>query len=119
MFIQFILDLLRLLGKEELYDAVWWTADLHFFVGCNDVFGYACADAEEITPEQLPLLRQAIADAKEADNVVGSCYGCLLFAARVRGMRPLKASYPREQKLWPLFDACGPEREIGFWNLHK
>ena len=38
-------------------------------------------------------------------------YGTELFSARVRKMRPQGASYklyPKE--LWPLFDACGPER---------
>lgn len=42
-----------------------------------------------------------------------------LFAARVRGMRPQGACYKGYPKdLWPLFDACGPERETGMGNPH-
>lgn len=41
----------------------------------------------------------------------------LLFSARSRGMRPQGAYYklfPRDT--WELFDACGPEREVGVGN---
>lgn len=41
-----------------------------------------------------------------------------LFAARVRSMRPQGAAYKvrYDKSIWPLFDACGPEREIGMGN---
>lgn len=45
---------------------------------------------------------------------------CDLFAARVRGMRPQGAAYTfYPPETWPLFDACGPEREIGFGNPYR
>lgn len=115
----FIFDLLRLFAEEDLIGSLYWVEDgdsFQFFVGCNDVFAWGCADGEDITLENLPQLRQAITDAKAADPVMGSIYGCHLFVARVRGMRPQGAAYPKEQALWPLFDACGPEREVGFGN---
>ncbi len=121
--IQFILDLLRLLGKEEICDLVFWIVDeednLQFFLGCNDVFGWASADAEEITSENLPQLRQAIIDIKAIDEHAPIWDACQLFVARIRGMRPQGAAYPKEKELWPLFDACGPEREVGFRNPYK
>jgi len=41
-----------------------------------------------------------------------------LFAARVRKMRPQGAAYKvrYDESIWPLFDACGPVREVGFGN---
>ena len=41
-----------------------------------------------------------------------------LFAARVRQMRPQGAAYKvrYDESIWPLFDECGPVREVGFGN---
>ena len=29
------------------------------------------------------------------------------------------AAYPEQRELWPLFDACGEERVIGYGNPYK
>jgi hypothetical protein len=42
--------------------------------------------------------------------------GITLYACRRKHMRPQGASYPSDKELWPLFDACGPEREISLGN---
>lgn len=82
-----------------------------FFINCNDLFYWATADLEEITPENIDLLEQSFADAKAACQF-GELYGGALFAARSRGMRPQQpayAQYPAE--MHPLFDAAGPVRD--------
>jgi len=78
--------------------------DVKLYVICNDTFYWGCADAESITPEELP----ALADCYK----VAGQWGGELWAARKRGMRPQRASYTEcyPKETWPLFDACGPER---------
>jgi hypothetical protein len=78
---------------------------------CNDLFFWACADAEDITPRDLPLYEQAIKDC-EAIQPSYSAYAGTIYACRKRGMRPQNpcySGYPKE--LWPLLDAAGPERD--------
>lgn len=72
-------------------------------IRCNDVFWWGCADFEEVTEANFPVLEECIKKTRE--------YGGLLFCAHVRGLRPQGAFYgviPKE--LWPLFDEAGPER---------
>ncbi len=97
------------------------------YANCNDLFDWACADAEEVTPENLEVLEQAVADVaplyekwwsypKDAPRelqppLVLKDYAVQLFACRVRVERPQGAcyqSYPPE--LAALFDAAGPDR---------
>ena len=76
------------------------------FVNCNDLFYWACADAEDITLEDIPDLERAIS---ECPNL-----GHLLWCCRKRGMRPQGPFYneftPEEAA---LFDQAGPERDDG------
>lgn len=99
---------------------LWWRTDgeyapVTFFALCNDLFAWGTADLERITPEDLPLLEQAAADVRPLVpmlNNVGE-----LYCARKRGQRPQGAAYKFiPEVLWPLFDACGPERETGMLN---
>jgi hypothetical protein len=74
------------------------------YVDCSDVFFWGCADAEEITVEQIPELLECY---KQSQGLGG-----ILWCAKTRQFRPQTAVYegwihPDE---WPLFDACGPER---------
>lgn len=83
-----------------------WVQDdgISMVVDCNDTFWWATADAEDIQPFQLGALDAAYAESPS--------HGGILWVARKRSMRPQGAIYrsiPAEQ--WPLFDACGPERE--------
>lgn len=154
----------------------------HFvtYADCSDTFFWGSSDAEEITAENIHILKETIdevyelykvRDAIESDPEYRRLYneetsatyqahvaecpmtkedgshsnsnGCSpwkpgpsehsiyayrflnsisdLFCARVRGERPqgaaYKVRYPEE--LWPLFDAAGPEREVGFGNPRK
>ena len=113
-------------------DCLWWRTDREYapitlFVQCNDFFFWGSADCEEITPDDLPALAQACKDANEVtlhdvngkQYGYGSVYGPSLWIARKRGERPQGACYPKHKELWPLYDACGPEREVGLGNPYK
>lgn len=141
--IDFIRSVLHLIdgfnSNGDLTECIWWRTDdeykpVTFFVTCNDLFYWACADSEKLTPENLPMLTQAISDVRVADGVPldfddkrpvlpeymkqhwnnwyhSGSLGAELFCARVRKMRPQQPCY----KTWSpavkaLFDACGPER---------
>jgi len=105
-----VIRLLRILAEHECHDCVWWHCDLTFFVGCNDVFCWACADAEPVASEaDVDALEQALKDADDD--------GAMLYCARKRGMRPQGALYKHidpANRHW--FDECGPEREVGPGN---
>lgn len=128
-----------------LWENISWRTDkpdyytVKFFVGCNDLFYWACADCEELTPDNLPRLIQACNDIREAYGVpIGAFpkpshnesqeereqwnkdwdrwWHCLewanaLFACRERKMRPQTPYYRNmPAELKPLFDAVGLER---------
>ena len=95
-------------------DDIWWRVDgeyapLTIFVNCNDLFFWGCSDAEMITIDNIDVFEQAYKDSID--------HGGLLFCCRVRGMRPQGAYYKYlDDGEKPLFDACGPEREIKLGN---
>lgn len=109
---QYKINLLKLVAKHDLQYDLDWNEDLIFHIGCNDLFFWGCADAESIeSQEDVDLYEQSIEDVRAFDN-----WACYLYCARKRKMRPQGAAYPDEKSLWPLFDACGPEREINMGN---
>lgn len=102
-------------------DDIWWRTDapeynpITLFVNCNDLFYWGVADCEEVTPENVELLEKTIKDVEKATK--RRRFADLLFAARVRGSRPQNAYYRYlPEELWPLFDACGPQRAIDVGN---
>ena len=109
----FIYRVLELYARYDMQDSLSWSAyggKVSFFANCNDAFWWATADAEDITPENFAILESSFADCNKALPVIGAIHANELFCSRVRGMRPQGAAYPKESELWPLFDACGPER---------
>ena len=110
-----------------------------FSVNCNDFFHWASGDGEDIEPEDLPLLKQCIEDLKATGAQTWELEVPLLFAARKRGMRPMRlwlqrlrtGSYGKDtrteaqreeweakygethEKMYQLFLAAGPERMRG------
>lgn len=117
---KFLADLCEL-SAEHPIDLEWRGMDGKptAFVNCSDLFDWGSADCEEVTPENFPMLVQAIEDAEKAVKY-GGIRGDDLFCARVRGCRPQGAAYTFiRPELWPLFDACGPERETGVGNPYK
>ncbi len=108
------INVLALFALHDLQECLWWRCDgeyapVTFFVNCNDLFFWACADAEQIELSDLPDIDRAILDAAAAVDC-GHVYGLSLWPCRKRGMRPQNCCYTEHQALWPLFDACGPER---------
>jgi len=104
-------------------DGLWWrTSDdgedrLQVFANCNDFFWWACADLEEITPDNIEVLEKAQVDLLVLEDSYADCYIHLLFCARIRKMRPQGAYYKHlPEEMWPLLNTCGPEREIDFGN---
>ena len=115
----FDLKVLAFFAAYAIHDSVWWQVhdgQVTWLVTCNDEFSWGCAACEEITPNNLPVLKQAMVDALAVDENAKPD-AIELFVARVRQMRPQNASYDLYNKaLWPLFDACGPERKKDFGN---
>ncbi|MFF0009637.1 hypothetical protein ACFYQT_40285 [Streptomyces tibetensis] len=96
-------------------DLIWHVTDgqVHLGVNVSDIFAWGGADSEAITPEMLPVLEEAWRDSKAIDQ---EFLMAPLYAARVRGERPQGAAYPATAAAQALFDACGPEREVGLGN---
>ena len=97
--IEFVLKVMRTINHYDLHDQVSWhfgsnDEDVYptFFVICNDTFAYACADAEEITEENLELLVESCEDVLKVDTI--SYYGPYLFAAIIRNQMPLDGFFP-------------------------
>lgn len=116
-------DTERLAFYQRVMDAVafdncemiWWRTDteyapITFFVNCNDLFWWATSDAETVTPENIHLLEESIKDVEAVDDI--SELAGDLFCCRSRKMRPQGAAYSKDKRFWPLFDACGPDRDI-------
>ncbi|MER7734128.1 hypothetical protein ABTX80_24875 [Streptomyces erythrochromogenes] len=113
---EFLVEVLAIFAKADSHDQLYWRPDtdgLKLWANVNDVFAWGCADLEEITVEQLPVLRQAASDLLAAKE-----YGWIaeLYTARIRGERPQGAAYPTQPALQALFNACGPERPLGLGN---
>mgnify|MGYP006280617621 CR=1 FL=1 len=84
---------------------------------CNDLFWWGTADAEKVTTEDIPLLKQCYADLNQEHLGWAALNTPELYVARKRKMRPQGAYYkyfPKE--IWPLFNACGPARPSDFGN---
>lgn len=121
---EFILDLLGFVADQDLCGMLYWRTDgqyapVTFWINTNDLFAWACAEGEEVNESNLPLLKQSVEDCVKIDPILGTLEGCALFAARMNKMRPQGAAYPKCRELWPLFDACGPEREISIGNPYR
>lgn len=116
---EYIMSILRLYDEYENQDELrWYFKDGKpvFFVNCSDLFVWGCADGEDILPDDLPAMKQAHDDCVAADSLC-SHYGPWLFAARKCKMRPQTCILKKmPDAIRPLFEACGPFREVGFGN---
>jgi hypothetical protein len=121
---EFVMQVMTFFSDEELIGILHWRTDgehapITFWTNSSDLLAWGCADCEEINEATFPILKQAVEDCKAIDPVLGGIMGCELFACRVNKMRPQGAAYPKNRELWPLFDACGPERETGIGNPYR
>lgn len=119
---QLVFDILKVLDENDAtLGNVWWRTDEEyapctFMVNCNDEFVCATADCESITKENFETLKQSFIDCYTSYKH-GKCWGSMLFCARVKHRRPQGSTYDSiPLELWPLFDACGPVREINGSN---
>jgi hypothetical protein len=115
----FFLRVMKIFADLDARDSLWWNmratgVPLQFAVNCSDVFDLG-TDFEDLTPENLHILEQAIKDVKEnyhsaAGGPMGEYDWALgLFCARIRGQRPRpRTIIPEDLRL--LFDAAGPPR---------
>src|ERR1700681_2040369 len=98
----FTTEVLRVFDECDCHTDLFWRTsgdELRLLAACSDWFYWACADAEEITPADLPLLRSCADDLlaierssteKSARTFRGAgAYVGQLCACRKRGMRPM------------------------------
>lgn len=116
---EFALRTLDVVARSDLHGELWWRTDggyapATFWIKCSDVFAWGTADAEPVTADYLPAFEQALREVREVTG--NNSWGAELYCARRRGRRPQGDAYPDDRRLWPSFDACGPEREIGLGN---
>ncbi len=102
------------MAPHDLCGEIFWRVDgknapITFFLDCSDTFSWGTADFEPLTEENIHIFEEAVADIC-AVNPDYAYYAPELFAARIRGRRPMAFAYPSDPKLHALFDACGPAR---------
>lgn len=109
--------LLKIAAKYEFTDLMYWNPSLDFYINCNDMFAWGCADLESISSDSdLDLLEDSCKDAHEL-NADFAYQGAYLYICRRRKMRPQGAFYKHiEAEFHPLIDACGPFRPSQFGN---
>ena len=101
---------------------LWWRTDgeyapLTLFVNCSDIFYWACADSERLTPDNIHILESAVADCKAVNDHV---WAPVLFCARVRGMRPQGAVLKdMKPEVRALFEAVAESRPVDFANPYN
>lgn len=81
-------EVARLAGKHQFTEDLLWDEGLNVYVNVSDLFEWATADYEEVTEENLPALKQVIADIEAVSPRSVDGYATALFAARVRNIRP-------------------------------
>jgi hypothetical protein len=117
-----IVEALRLIAEswssEDFFFRLDKDGNVTILANCSDFFEWGTADAEEITADKLGVLADALHDLKQVQNYTFAReYLALLYSARVRGSRPQGAYYEHlDRSLWPLFDACGSERDVNLFN---
>lgn len=126
----FVLRVLKAMQDCDNREELWWNVkedgSVAFTVNCSDVFWWACADSEDVTPENVSELEKALTDIKsvldpEDDPAPFTIsHAPMLFAARMRKMQPQGAMYKYiDSRLWKLFDEAGPERVVDGANTPK
>jgi len=118
---RFLLDLMHLMSQYDLFAGeIQWDKHLHVWIPANDLLVWGSADGEELEEADFPLLYQCFTAVREASEAKDDDYGgtsLMLYCCRKAGMRPQGAFYDHILPLfWPLFDACGPKREVKFGN---
>lgn len=105
------LELMQFIADRELQEYIQYDfndkGELFFFAWLNDWFFYASSYEVEVTPQDLPLLKQCVDKCEAANECFGS-YGVNLFGCIKEGLPPLreyikKGKYQLPKELIPLF----------------
>lgn len=99
--------------RADMTEMLYWRVDspddVRMFATCSDLFYWATADLEEITPQDLPALEQTLEDLLAIDCTEELPH---LFAARKRQLRPQAPCYKYIAEMArPLYDACCTAQE--------
>lgn len=110
LFLEKIVDLYRYMyGEYAEIEFLYWEGKTALFVNCNDLFFCGCDDAEEVTKDNIDILKECLEISLD--------YGSDLFCCRIRGMRPQGCLYSGiPEELHHHFDMCGPERIVDMDN---
>lgn len=107
----YVVAVLGTYQRADLFDDLWWRVEdgrVSFSAMCSDLFVWASADSEPIELHDAPLLERCLADLQAVDATE---HLAALFAARKRGMRPMRLWLERHAgAARGLFLAAGPER---------
>jgi hypothetical protein len=124
----YVLDVLEFAENNSIEFEIDWSVvrrdrSIVFWYRCNDTYFWGTADSEAIEPRDMESIR-ALADEVAAmlpgeSMYLTVSYALLIWCSRKRGMRPQGCAYPPYKALWPLLDACGPERESGIGCSNK
>ena len=107
--------IMQRVSKVDMEGEIWWNTDLEVFVKCSDLFYWGASDCEPLTVEDLPLFESSIVACEPIPN-----WGDALYCCRKRKERPQGIQYQIiDRELWPLFDECGPKKEVGVGNPYK
>jgi hypothetical protein len=107
---EFAIKIMKAVAEYDIHDDIFWNPALNFYVRCNDVFHWGCADCVPVDENTLSDLVKAIQDSDTID-------GPILYCARQRKLRPQGAVYKHiQEKYHNLFDSCGPKRKVGTGN---
>ena len=109
-----VLRVLEFFANHDIRESLKWCweiepATIRPYLDASDWFRKGAVEAVYFGADDLPAIEQAM---RECEAMAKFCegYGPLLWACRKEKRRPAKESYPDCEKLWPLFDACGPEK---------
>lgn len=106
----------------DIGDLLVWGAsngDVYASFNVSDVFGWACADAEYVEAQDVPLLENTYKELDAMPDVNMFAELAALFTARKRGMRTqdcILYSKDSPAELIALYEACGPKRENNLAN---
>lgn len=119
--VEFLREVMKFFAEHDIHEELCWEVDdfkVDLFVVANDILYWGCTDIVDITPETFPVLKECVEDLLKI-KPWAIVYLTSLFTCRVNKCRPQGAAYPKHEILWDLFDACGPEREVGLGNPKK
>ena len=110
-----LVDILDTIKKLNLVEQISWDVvdeQVIFHVTYNDFFEKEDEGKLAFFHSDLPLLLECVRRVDEINKHYKST-GVDLFLCRMMKKRPHGEAYRFiREAFWPLFDACGPEREV-------